>query len=292
MPQFSIIIPVYNRAKHIQRCVESVLDQKIQDFEILIVDDGSKDKTVEKVNEIIKQNHKVRLFKFEENQGRCAARNEGLKNAKGDWICYLDSDDVYYPDHLEVIAEMIEKNPNHKAFATSQHINGSRKEDRIKNSSNSVIALSLNDFIEKNPLTANQICVHRSIEVKWSNERIPISEDLLYFRELVLETNIIKTPKVTTNLIDHEERTMNNASVDNFVKYNIMTAELFVSRHIIPERIKNRILSHTYLLCANVYLSSKRKSESLDLLKKSIRFGSTFLSGLFYLALFKIVFKK
>lgn len=290
-PLFTIITPIFNRGHLIQATIKSVLGQDFIDFEYILIDDGSSDNSVEIINQYMTEDPRISLIAFNENQGRCAARNQGLQNAKGDWICYLDSDDVYYPNHLEVLAEMIETNPDNKVFATSQHINGSRKEDRIKKSSNSVVELGLNDFIEKNPLTANQICVHHSISTKWSNERIPISEDLLYFRELVLESIIIKSPVVTNNLIDHQDRTMNSASADNFSKYNLQTAESFIDRQEISHRLKNRILSHTLILCANVFLSANEKKSAIPLIKRALKLPRTYINPYFYISLLKLFLK-
>jgi len=95
----SVIIPVYNRANLILRCLNSVFSQTYYPFDIIIVDDGSTDNVKEVLIPLIK-NRKIIYF-FQENKGQGAARNLGAKHAKGDWLAFLDSDDEWYPNKLE-----------------------------------------------------------------------------------------------------------------------------------------------------------------------------------------------
>lgn len=97
----SVIIPTYNRGYSIVRCVESVLQQTHQPVEVLIVDDGSKDDTSEVIATRYKGDTRVRYIR-QENQGVSAARNTGLRNAQGDFIAFLDSDDSWKPWKLEI----------------------------------------------------------------------------------------------------------------------------------------------------------------------------------------------
>ncbi|NJM20678.1 MAG: glycosyltransferase family 2 protein [Richelia sp. SM1_7_0] len=96
-PKVTVIIPTYNRAHLIKDAVESVLNQTYQDFELIVIDDGSTDNTKEILTIY---GNKLRHI-FQENQGRSAARNYGINLAKGEYIAFLDSDDVWFPDKLE-----------------------------------------------------------------------------------------------------------------------------------------------------------------------------------------------
>ncbi len=95
----SVIIPTYNRAGLIKRSIRSVLDQTYQDFEIIIVDDGSTDDTKTVIESI--SGPKIRYIRHEINRGPSAARNTGIKNANGRYIAFQDSDDEWLPDKLE-----------------------------------------------------------------------------------------------------------------------------------------------------------------------------------------------
>ena len=98
-PYISIIIPTYNRAHLINRAIESVLNQTYGKFELLVVDDCSNDDTESVVSSF--DDFRIRYIKCDKNGGAAAARNRGIKEAKYDWIAFLDSDDVWRTDKLE-----------------------------------------------------------------------------------------------------------------------------------------------------------------------------------------------
>jgi glycosyltransferase involved in cell wall biosynthesis len=100
MPKISVIIPTYNRADLVSRAIESVIDQTYQDWELLVVDDGSTDNTKEVVEKFVKKDSRIKYF-LQSNQGASSARNFGIKNSRGDFVAFLDSDDLYLPDNLE-----------------------------------------------------------------------------------------------------------------------------------------------------------------------------------------------
>lgn len=106
----SIITPCYNGAKYISETIESVLKQTYTDWEMIIVDDGSKDNSAELVSEYLKKDARIILLK-QVNGGSAKARNNGILNAKGRYIALLDADDIWHPDFLEKqIALLKEKN--------------------------------------------------------------------------------------------------------------------------------------------------------------------------------------
>lgn len=111
MPRVSVIIPTYNTARYLPEAIESVLKQTYQDFEIIVLDDGSNDNTKEivmKYNDNIK--NKIRYI-YQENKGVAVARNTAIKNARGEFIALLDADDKYYPNRLEEGIKVIGSNP-------------------------------------------------------------------------------------------------------------------------------------------------------------------------------------
>ena len=101
---FSVVIPAYNREDTVGRSIQSALDQSHPPDEILVVDDGSKDRTAEIIAAF---GGKVRLIS-QENGGAPVARNTGIRAARADWIAFLDSDDYWTPDHLKRVAQAIE----------------------------------------------------------------------------------------------------------------------------------------------------------------------------------------
>lgn len=103
LPGLSVIVPVYNAEKYLKRCVDSILKQTYADFELLLVDDGSFDRSGFICDEYAVKDSRVRVF-HKPNGGVSSARNLGLDNAKGEWIAFIDSDDyvdaVYFDDLL------------------------------------------------------------------------------------------------------------------------------------------------------------------------------------------------
>lgn len=131
-PEISVIIPVYNAADTIQNAIESVLGQSYANFELILIDDASQDNWEETLKEV--SDPKVIFLKHGKNQGAAAARNTGIQNAKGEYIAFLDSDDVWLPNKLETQIKFMKNTEGRvKASCTSfalRRLNG-RKQDRI-----------------------------------------------------------------------------------------------------------------------------------------------------------------
>jgi len=104
-PLFSVVIPVYNRAEELRRAIQSVLEQSDQDFEIIVVDDGSADRPEQVVADISDQ--RVQIHR-QDNQGGAFARNAGIDLSRGRFIAFLDSDDCFLPDHLAAMRKLLE----------------------------------------------------------------------------------------------------------------------------------------------------------------------------------------
>ena len=94
-PKVSVIVPVYNIEKLLQRCIDSILAQTFTDFELLIIDDGSKDKSGEICDEYAEKDARIRVF-HKQNGGVSSTRNLGRDEAKGKYIAFVDSDDFIY----------------------------------------------------------------------------------------------------------------------------------------------------------------------------------------------------
>lgn len=102
----SIIMAAYNAEKTIEQAINSVLSQTYTNFELLVVNDCSKDRTVELVKDIVAKDSRVRLISNVKNSGVSYTRKHGLEEAKGDWIAILDSDDAWEPEKLEKQIEL------------------------------------------------------------------------------------------------------------------------------------------------------------------------------------------
>ena len=99
-PLVSVIVPVYNSTAYLKRCVDAILSQTYSNLEIILIDDGSTDDSLALCNEFSKSDSRVKAF-HKENGGSSSARNVGIKEASGEYICFCDSDDYYEPDIIE-----------------------------------------------------------------------------------------------------------------------------------------------------------------------------------------------
>lgn len=113
MPKISIIIPVYNAANHLAETVESVLSQTITEWELILVDDGSTDDSVEMAESFVRRDPRIRLVQ-QANSGVVAARNRGIQEISphSEYVILLDHDDLWEPDTLQILQEALESQPN------------------------------------------------------------------------------------------------------------------------------------------------------------------------------------
>lgn len=109
LPEVSVIVPTYNRADLIRDSIDSVLNQTFQDFEIVVIDDGSTDNTKNIVEEY--SDSRIKYF-YQKNAGLNAARNSGIRESCGKYIAYIDSDDIWEPTKLEKQVRVLEKFPD------------------------------------------------------------------------------------------------------------------------------------------------------------------------------------
>jgi glycosyltransferase involved in cell wall biosynthesis len=113
--KFSVVIPLFNKARYIERTIASVLDQTMDDFEIVVVDDGSTDDGAMLVQRI--SDSRIRVIK-QKNSGVSAARNNGIAAARGEWIAFLDADDWHHPQYLETLLKAQSMFPDAETIAT------------------------------------------------------------------------------------------------------------------------------------------------------------------------------
>ena len=126
----SIIMPSYNTAPYIAETIGSVLKQTYQNWELIIVDDCSSDNTDQVVKPFL-ADVRIRYLKNEKNSGTAVSRNRALREAKGKWIAFLDSDDLWMPDKLSKQISFMEKNSYHFSYTNYAEIDVSGKRNGI-----------------------------------------------------------------------------------------------------------------------------------------------------------------
>lgn len=118
MPKVSVIMPAYNAVSYLEESVNSLKNQGFQDWELLLVDDCSKDDTVSLAKKIAKTDSRIQVIQKEKNSGSADTRNTGIKLAKGEYIAFLDADDLWEPDFLEKMVSFMQKNQSPFSFAS------------------------------------------------------------------------------------------------------------------------------------------------------------------------------
>lgn len=219
---FSVVIPLYNKELSIQNTIKSVLQQSFQEFEIVVVNDGSTDASVARVEEI--DDSRIRVV-HQKNQGVSAARNKGVAEAKFSWIAFLDGDDLWKTNHLEEIKKMMCVFPKEKVYVTSFEY--SDKREVFKHPRKALVFKVENYFKEamkENIVWSSNVVIHKSCfrSVGAFNEIIKYGEDLDLWARLASVFAIIKSSAVTaTYRVDAENRSILNQKLQNCIEYHI-----------------------------------------------------------------------
>lgn len=199
----SVVIPLYNKEKQIASTLSTVLSQSYQDFEIVIVDDGSTDGSVEEVHKI--KDVRIRLI-HQANAGVSAARNKGIEEARGEYVAFLDADDEWKSDHLENLIDLIRQYPQCRAWASSyvNNINGADYNiilNRIPFEGESGVLTNYFEICNCShpPVWSSAVCVAKSLlkEIGGFPVGITSGEDLLTWARIAIKTDWSYSMKAT-----------------------------------------------------------------------------------------------
>ncbi len=178
----SIIVPIYNAEKTLTRCIDSILNQEYQDIELLLIDDESKDSSSDICMGFVKRDLRVKYF-FQKNSGPSSARNNGLKNATGEYIQFVDSDDFIEPDMTKSLVETIENTGADLAICGYKAIGN--KNTRFIRYDTRIIAIAesfITEF-EKSEKMFNSLCTKlykRKLITEVFNEKYVLAEDWVF----------------------------------------------------------------------------------------------------------------
>ena len=190
---FSVVIPLFNKASTIIFSIESILAQSFSDYEIIIINDGSNDNSVELINTRFSDN-RLRIYN-QENQGVSSARNRGVSESKFDYIAFLDGDDEWLPDYLKKIKESIDRFPANGMYCCAGFIQKNNKEKVIRNlkkNENKISEINVFD----NPyiyLHTSSIVVVKSVFLESGEFPVDLksNEDIACFFSISLFTNVV-----------------------------------------------------------------------------------------------------
>jgi glycosyltransferase involved in cell wall biosynthesis len=206
--EVSIILCSYNRANHLKRCIDSVLNQTFTNWELLIIDDGSEDNTFEVVNPYIMQFSNIRYFKHK-NRRLAHSRNVGIVAAAGRYITSIDSDDAYMPNHLESRWNYMQENPDVDLIQGGFYIDGDvwvanyYKPGEVINIKECVVGPTF--FGKRNVFT----------DLKGFDDDTSVFDDTDFWERAELRFNTVKLSQPETYIYTRAETSITKTVVEN-----------------------------------------------------------------------------
>ena len=258
--KFSIILPTFNRAQMIHNAIESVLNQTYKNWELVIIDDGSTDNTKEIVNNFQKEDKRIKYI-FQENKERSAARNNGVNHAQGEWICFLDSDDLYHITHLETFKHLIIKNKK----ISGLYFSGVSYGEYDNSSQNYLVKTNKLEFVLFNTIGVPRACCNKEILVKYKfDTEINLGEDKELWSRIVNEYPIFYHYNKTFIENEHPSRSIYDANIKN---------QLFYINKLdkrIPKKIIRKLKSEAFFFISKNCIKKQKNYEAILFLLKSI----------------------
>ena len=263
---FSIIMPTYNRSELISKAIESVINQSYEKWELIIIDDGSTDNTYDIVNKFISSENRIKYF-FQKNQERSAARNNGIRNSNGNWICFLDSDDIFHKTHLEKFSEEIKKTK----FSKGLYISGLSINKFSKAKEKYDISGKNNlEFVMLNTIGTPRACVSKSILYNhYFNIKLTNGEDRELWVRILNENLLFYHSNKTFIEIHHPKRSVNTTRSKH---ESLKTLKFIIksNKNKIRVTVRRQCLSNSYFSLAKSYINDKRLTIALYYLFRSI----------------------
>jgi glycosyltransferase involved in cell wall biosynthesis len=250
---FSIIVPSYNRSEYIGKTLLSVLSQSYPHFEVIVIDDGSTDNTREIVEKMgAAQVH----YLYQENGERGKARNTGMKQAKGDYITFLDSDDLLYPNHLQLAAEHLEKFSFPYVYRQNYELRTPK--GKLQHRPEMMHKDPNFEILKGNFFSCIGVFVHRDVTQQnlfCEDRRLSYTEDWEYWLRLSVRYKFYNCNTITSCMIDHSERSSRQYDrqkmrlLSSLLLMNLRRDRLFfLTRYHYLAQIKANMLSLSALM--------------------------------------------
>ncbi len=294
---FSIIIPTYNRGHLILSTLNSVKNQTYKNYELIIVDDGSSDDTKRVVENYI-ENNKLKnwSYYYKTNGERGAARNYGIKKANGEWIIFLDSDDLFYPNHLYLASDFISKNIDISIFHSAYEFRNQRNEviGRViypKNNNLNHAVLKGNVFSCFGMFLKSDVFNELRFE---EDKELSGSEDWLLWLKVSAHYKIHFQSQISGCMIQHDERSVLNFSEDKLLsRTNLLVTKLKEDNMFVEtygRKVINKIHGHMLTYSALHLLLSGNKRKAIILFFKGLKYSPSELLKIRTLAFLKHLF--
>ena len=270
-PFFSVVIPTYNREAVIGQAIQSVIDQTYVNFEVLIVDDGSKDNTKKVVEKMSESDSRIKYI-YQDNAERSAARNTGIARAKGRYICFLDSDDLFLSNHLQCFFDFLERSNFPNALVYGNSVTEGPK-GLIVNQLPPLNSKNLISILMENSIPSQQVCVHQEILGKYKfNPKIRIGEDRELWFRISESYPILYSDQSTVKIRDLGDRSIDTNNIwayhENIEHINHLCKIDRLNR--IPKLILRSMYSTGYYKLALCYFKSAKRIQAFKYLLRSV----------------------
>jgi glycosyltransferase involved in cell wall biosynthesis len=271
-PFFSIIIPTYNRSELVKISINRLKLQTFNDWECIIVNDGSTDNTEKIIGEYIRYEKKFILIN-QKNSERSIARNNGAKIAKADYLIFLDSDDYFETNHLEdLYNEILKDNRNHSMYFTNGKYSFNDSEKIILNKDVSY-PIPIDYFLNNSVIPA-RVCLKKTLFDFYSfDPNAIIVEDTVLWTEILNKENIKYIPITSVIYKIHDDNSVNikkyNAYLKRLLGLKILFNKKTVGNKINP-KIKRKHLNRCYLGISEYFYYQQNKLSSIYWILKSI----------------------
>lgn len=305
--KLSIIIPVYNTEKYLERCLNSVVKQKFKEFEVLVILDGSPDNSIEICNKYKKMDKRIKVY-VKDNEGLGLTRNYGIERAKGEYIAFLDSDDFVDENFYGNMIEKAKEKEYDIIF--SEYRRYIEKDDKIQNNfgalPNEIDKLSPKDILKKMLRQEMGMSVWRSIyrlkiikdnNIRFLSEREYISEDICFnFQFLNFCKNVSscngqyyyycqngaslsksyrsdrydKTKKLIEKLLEYREKYSLDDEIEKSIKYLFFGYVKGICNSEVKNNKKNAYKNINNILNDNIFIDTLKEINNMPKDKKSL----------------------
>lgn len=223
MVKVSVIIPIYNTEKYLKKCLNSLIHQTLSDIEIICVNDGSTDKSIDILRNFASQDHRIKIIE-QENKKQGAARNAGMKIAQGEYIGFVDSDDWVDLDYFEKLYISAIKHKADISLGTNVRINKNIFKKRL-NIKEENVYISLQDKLDvniqwKNPCPTNKIykkTLFEKYDIKWP-EGVYCEDKIFTLKAVYYANAVVSVPNVNYYYYKNPSSTVNNKKIQHLKK--------------------------------------------------------------------------
>lgn len=281
----SIIVPVYNGEKYLEECLKSIAKQTYPNIEVIIIDDGSADRSAQICAKFVETDHRFRLYR-QANAGVSASRNKGIKLANGEFIIFVDADDLLESDSVELLLKEIDDNVD-LVIGSHVYFRGNKLKYRIWE----------NKVYNKQDINKDILYFHKTLLTPWAK---------IYRRSIITENDLKFDPSIpygedtvfnygyiqyidNVKLISHKVYKYRMDGVASAVRYYSNRAgfekaifearcSMFDSAQSVPKAFYNEILFSAVISSVGHYLEHLKKKEAIEKIKQTLQLFLPYIS--------------